>query len=46
MTRVLDGYLMGRASGGRGLIYNRISYSNLVKILVLDGYLPDRRAAP
>jgi hypothetical protein len=39
MTRVLDGYLIGRVAGGGGGAYNQFLYRPLGRIAVLDGYL-------
>jgi len=39
MSRVLDGYLMGRAAGGREGFSICLTYRHLDRIAVLDGYL-------
>ena len=39
MTRVLDGYLIGRVRGDRGRAYNHCLYRHLGRIAVLDEYL-------
>jgi hypothetical protein len=39
MTRVLDGYLMGRVMGWRGGVDNLLIYRIPGRIVALDGYL-------